>query len=248
MLSDGRIHLSGIGKLAPYLTDANSEEVLTRAAHKTKREIEELVAALVPKPDVPASVRKLPVPSAPVETCQLRPDAVQNETPPPSVPPPAAPAVQALAPARYKVTFTASAELRGKLERLEALLNDDLAAVIEAAVTEKLERVEAKRFGMTKARRINLDETDTSGVSRYIPAAVRRVVFERDECQCTFVDAGGRRCAERHGLEFHHESPFGLGGDHDPRKIHLTCRAHNALLAERVYGKRTMNQFRRGSA
>ena len=60
MLSDGRIHLSGIGKLAPHLTDANCEEVLARATHKSKREIEELVAELAPKPDVPASVRKLP--------------------------------------------------------------------------------------------------------------------------------------------------------------------------------------------
>jgi len=60
MLSDGRIHLSGIGKLAPHLTDGNCEEVLARAAHKSKREIEELVAELAPKPDVPASVRKLP--------------------------------------------------------------------------------------------------------------------------------------------------------------------------------------------
>ncbi len=64
MLSDGRIHLSGIGKLAPYLNDANCEQVLARAAHKTKREIEELVAEIVPKPDVPANVRKLPAPAA----------------------------------------------------------------------------------------------------------------------------------------------------------------------------------------
>ena len=60
MLGDGRLHLSGIGKLAPHLTEANCEEVLARAAHKSKREIEELVAELAPKPDVPASVRKLP--------------------------------------------------------------------------------------------------------------------------------------------------------------------------------------------
>src|SRR3972149_5144292 len=58
MLEDGRIHLSGIGKLAPHLTDANGEAVLARAAHKSKREMEELVAELAPKPDVPASVRK----------------------------------------------------------------------------------------------------------------------------------------------------------------------------------------------
>jgi hypothetical protein len=243
MLAEGRIHLSGIGKLAPYLTDANCEEVLTRAACKTKREIEELVAELVPKPDVPCSVRKLPENPNPPPRLQLRPDAVKNEMPAQRTPAPLV--VQPLAPERYKVTFTATVELRGKLERLEALLNEDLAAIIEAAVTEKLERVEAKRFGMTKAPRTNLDQRDTSGTSRYIPAAVRRVVFERDQSQCTFVDSRGTRCTERHRLEFHHADPYGLGGNHSPQNIHLTCRAHNALMAERVYGKRTMEQFRR---
>ncbi len=52
----------------------------------------------------------------------------------------------------------------------------DLAAIIEEAVTEKLERLEAKRFGKAKAPRKNLEETDTSASSRYIPAAVKRAV------------------------------------------------------------------------
>src|SRR3990172_9486306 len=60
MLSDGRVHLSGVGKLAPYLTDANCDAVLARAVHKSKREIEELVAEIAPKPDVPPTVRKVP--------------------------------------------------------------------------------------------------------------------------------------------------------------------------------------------
>ncbi len=61
MLRDGRLHASGIGKLVPHLTDANADELLARATHKTKRQIEEFVAAIVPKPDVPATVRKVPV-------------------------------------------------------------------------------------------------------------------------------------------------------------------------------------------
>src|SRR3990172_1150794 len=61
MLGDGRLHLSGIAKLAPHLTETNYESVLAGATHKSKREIEELVAELSPKPDVPATMRKLPV-------------------------------------------------------------------------------------------------------------------------------------------------------------------------------------------
>ena len=60
MLADGRLHLSAIAKLAPHLTPESREVLRCRATHRTKREIDELVAELVPRPDVPASVRKLP--------------------------------------------------------------------------------------------------------------------------------------------------------------------------------------------
>ncbi len=64
MLGDGRLHLSGIGKLAPHLTLSNREVLLERALHKSKRQIEVLVADLAPRPDVPTSIRKLPNRSA----------------------------------------------------------------------------------------------------------------------------------------------------------------------------------------
>jgi hypothetical protein len=61
--------------------------------------------------------------------------------------------VEPLAPARYKVQFTASAELHDKLERLRALMRSsvpdgDLAAIVEQAVTEKLQRLESRRFAL----------------------------------------------------------------------------------------------------
>jgi hypothetical protein len=60
MLADGRLHLSGIAKLARHLTRENREAVLARATHRSKRQIEELVAELEPRPDVATSIRKLP--------------------------------------------------------------------------------------------------------------------------------------------------------------------------------------------
>ena len=245
MLADGRLHLSGIALLAPHLTDENFERVLARAEHRSKRKIEELVAELAPKPDVPAAIRKSPtLPPAPI--AQLRPDGVVSPPPPPSNPlPTPPPKLEPLAPERYKVSFTASAELREKLERLQDLMDEDLAAVIEAAVTEKLERLEAKRFGTTKSPRKSFEESDTYAKSRYIAASVKRIVSKRDGYQCTFVDGSGRRCTERRGLEFHHDDPYGRGGDHDPTRIRLLCRAHNLLLAERDYGKAFMNKYRR---
>jgi 5-methylcytosine-specific restriction endonuclease McrA len=120
----------------------------------------------------------------------------------------------------------------------------DLAAIIEDAVTEKLERLESKRFGKTKAPRKRLDKTNTAPSSRHIPAAVRRAVYARDKGRCTFVDASGRRCNERHRLEFDHRQPFGRGGDHSVGNLRLLCRAHNQYQAEHHYGKEVIERYR----
>ena len=243
MLGDGRLHMSGIALLAPHLTEENSESLLARATHRSKRQIEELAAELSPKPDVPAVIRKLPTPS-PTPAVQLCPERVEPRRPIVVQPAPP-PVVEPLRPERYRVQITASAELRDKLEHLQALMGKDLATVIETAVTEKLERLEAKRYGESKSPRKTLEETDTSPKSRYMPAAVRHFVRRRDGGQCCFVNEQGRRCTERRGLEFHHEDPFGRGGDHDPERICLMCKQHNAYLAERDYGKDVMERYRK---
>ncbi len=60
MLRDGRLHLTAICKLAPHLTPGNREGLLRQAEHRSKRQIEELVASLAPRPAAPAVVRQLP--------------------------------------------------------------------------------------------------------------------------------------------------------------------------------------------
>jgi hypothetical protein len=290
MLADGRLHLTAIAKLAPHLTLQNREDILQRAAHRSRRQIEELVAELAPRPDAPAMMRKLPARSGeaqPTPASQLRPDGVppadprlrldgvgsshperrgdvvetpQRELRPDGVacalalrldeaaaPPPSGPAVrparvEPLAPGRYKVQFTASAELRDKLERLQALMRSslpdgDLATVIEQAVTEKLQRLEARRFARTQAPRKTIAGSEPSPRTRHIPAAVKREVYERDGGRCRYMDEQGRRCTARQGLEFHHGHPFGCGGEHSVDNVSLACRAHNGYLAEVDYGR-----------
>jgi hypothetical protein len=256
MLADGRLHLSGIAKLAPRLNLGNRDAVLARASHRSKREIDELVAELAPKPDAPTLVRRIP------EPVQLRPDGVaapfvSDQSPAPSAQaeaaaPPSRPgSIQALSPARYRVQFTASAELCRKIDRLKTLMRSsvpdgDLAALIEDAVTEKLARLEARRFAQTAASRKSLGSTSTSPRSRYIPAAVRRAVYARDGGRCRFADEQGRRCPARDRLEFHHRHPFGHGGQHDPENLALMCRTHNAYLAEADYGRESARRHQRG--
>jgi hypothetical protein len=90
MLGDGRLHLTGIAKLAPHLTEENRDVLLKRATHMSKRQIEELLAELTPRPDAPAVMRKLPErrtvatpalslgPEQVKPSVELRPDAVAS--------------------------------------------------------------------------------------------------------------------------------------------------------------------------
>ena len=72
---------------------------------------------------------------------------------------------------------------------------------------------------------------------RYIPAAVRSEVYQRDGARCTYVDARGLRCAETRYLELHHLQPFAKNGAHVTSNLTLRCSAHNALAAERDFGR-----------
>ena len=259
MLGDGRLHLSGTVRLVPHLTRENRELLLERATHRSKRAILELLAELFPRPDAPTLIRKLParrvIPGSSDalvgRELELSPGGVARSgdttpTLPALIPAPASSAlVEPLAPARYKVQFTASAELHDKLERLRALMRSkvpdgDLAALIEEAVTEKLERLEARRFGSTRAPRNQVATSDTSPGSRHIPAAVKRVVSEREGRRCAYEDKRGRRCRARERLEYHHRHPFGHGGDRGIENIVLVCQTHNEFLAEHDYGRRTL--------
>jgi hypothetical protein len=56
-LADGRLHLSAVVMLAPYLTEENVDELLAAAAHKSKSELDQLFAQRFPHADVPPGWR-----------------------------------------------------------------------------------------------------------------------------------------------------------------------------------------------
>lgn len=67
---------------------------------------------------------------------------------------------------------------------------------------------------------------------RYIPAWVKRAVWERDEGRCAWRFADGTPCGSKDWLEYDHVRPFAKGGRSDtPRNIRLLCRAHNQQAA-----------------
>src|SRR5258706_15660609 len=63
-LAEGRVHLSGICLLAPHLTPENAAELLAAATHKTKAQIEQVVAERFPRADLPSRVQAMSSPAS----------------------------------------------------------------------------------------------------------------------------------------------------------------------------------------
>ena len=80
LLAKGRVHLTGLMLLKPHLTPSNHEEWLWAACDKSKRQIEKLIATRLPCPDVPTSVRKLPVAKATAQANVSPPNVTQSAT------------------------------------------------------------------------------------------------------------------------------------------------------------------------
>ena len=90
LLADGSLNLSTVRLLAPHIRPDNLESLVSMAKGKSKRDVEALVARLAPRPDVAASVRKLPAPVASAEV----PPPVPLGAPQPAVPTAAASATR----------------------------------------------------------------------------------------------------------------------------------------------------------
>jgi hypothetical protein len=245
-LEEGAVTLTAARLLAPHLTDENHRDVLEAARHQSKSGVEQLVASLRPKPDVRPAIRKLPqvrqpasqpvAEAATATTDPHTPDATTAPAPADTMRPLRA-AVTPLSAERYKVELMISGETRDKLRRVQDLLrhavpDGNLPEVFDRALTSLLRDLEHRRCAATPAPRA---AQGAKPGSRYIPAAVRRQVWKRDEGQCAFMGARGR-CTETSFLEFHHVDPYAAGGAATVENIELRCAAHNRFEARLSFG------------
>jgi hypothetical protein len=245
MLEDGSINLTTVCMLTAHLTHDNHRELLAAATHKSKRQVEELVARLRPRPAVPATVRKLPAtsptPASPplADVAEAGAHLLLPVAPvAPAATPPAV--VAPLAPERYRVQFTASAETCDKLRLAQDLLrhqipDGDPAKIFDRALTALLGDLARQKLAATDRPR---GSRGSAPGSRHVPADVRRAVWLRDGGRCAFVAANGRRCAARGFVEFHHVTPHAAGGESTAANIQLRCRGHNGYEAELFFGPR----------
>jgi hypothetical protein len=216
LLAAGEVTLTTLRLLAPHLTASNHRELLAAAAGKGKRQVQELLAARFPEPDVPWGLRKLTGPASAYTPPLMRP----------------------LSRDRYLVTFTASGELCEKLELARDLLrhvwpSGDPGPIIERALDLLVEELVRQKYAVTDQPR---PARGTAPDSRHVPAEVKRAVYIRDRGRCAFVGSEGRTCGERGFIEFHHVVPFAIGGGTTVENVQLRCRVHNGYEAEMFFG------------
>jgi hypothetical protein len=250
-LDCGEVTLTAVRLLAPHLIPANHGEVLAAARHKSKQQIQELIASLNPRPAAATIIRRLEsqpskVCSTPAGVDSQEPDILPTTTSADILPrvssdrAAATPASQIhvavvtpLAPERYKLQVTLTRKTHEKLRRAQALArhaipDGDISSILDRALTLLIDHLERRRFAHAASPRSSVDEGTASG--RYIPAAVRRAVWARDQGCCAFVGRMGR-CRETAFLEFHHVAPYAAGGAATAANIQLRCRSHNQYEA-----------------
>ena len=262
-VDDGRIHLAGVCLLAPHLNPDNAEDLIAAAVHRSKAEIEAMLASRFPAPDAPAIVRILSAARAEqhapghvgqgiVTYGERASGHAAGESDRPQQESGELPTSNEHAPGhvqeRYLVQVTISKSTHDKLRHVQALLSHavakgDVAEVLDRALDALIVQLEKRKFAASSAGR----EQRRPGARtrpRFIPAPVKRAVWERDQGQCTFVSEGGKRCSAHQYLEFDHVEPVARGGKATVHGLRLRCRAHNQYEAERAFGSDFMRRKR----
>ena len=252
-LAEGRLHLSAVVLLVPHLTEDTVNELLAAATHKSKSEIERLLAERFPRPDMLAWVEAIPpgslTPSAeqqapPVED-QLSPGKVQAQQATGRVEDRSN--VKPLARERFVLQLTIEQTTHDKLRYAQTLLSHqipsgDLAKVLDRALDALIPQLEQRKFAATAKPCSGHPRPSAS--PRHIPAHVKRTVWQRDGGRCTFESETGRRCSAHTRLEFDHVDEVARGGEASVAGIRLRCRAHNQYGAECTFGAEFMRHKR----
>jgi len=122
---------------------------------------------------------------------------------------------------------------RSKQEKAQA---DTLTTVSEKEPTEIPEKEQATEPCVSCEESGSMQKES----SRFIPQAIKDLVFKRDGGKCAFTGPDGQRCGSKWNIQVDHIKPFALGGSNSPENLQLLCRRHNQHKAVKDFGKKKM--------
>jgi 5-methylcytosine-specific restriction endonuclease McrA len=228
-----RLTLTGLVALRDVLSDSNVDELLERASGLSEPDVRQLVmrirfGGVASSQNVDGQIALATPPAATVAA-----DAVATSTGNPSAEP--REELQA-------VTLWVGREFREELEAVRALLGHAVPSgkreeVLLQVLRAQRKILERRRYGSPKGAS---KSPPSPANADYVPAAVRREVYEREGGSCAYVGEGDRRCGSTLRLELQHIVPLARGGKSTPENVTLFCRArraHNLLQAEKDFGE-----------
>jgi hypothetical protein len=207
LLADGSVNLTTVRLLSPHLNDENYHVLLDEARHKSRFQVEEMVARIRPRPATPSVIRRLPqarttigsnsretlfpetirVPAASENSSETRrPEpahvvamfpgdgdmaggqAMVLESAPGTTDPHRRPIILPLAPDRYRIQFTASAEMHADLRQAQELMRHQVpdgnpAVILQMALKLLLKKVRKQKFGEKTERSARKDLAPSQG-------------------------------------------------------------------------------------
>jgi 5-methylcytosine-specific restriction endonuclease McrA len=264
-IRDGRLSLCAVSKIASAVLDDGRVDLIAAVEGKRLDQVDAIIAThRNPARPVRESIRLLCVERRVDEKAAqaaLAPNpkpAAADPTAPVTAPAPEPtrrePAVRPTVIERvFRIQFGIDANTMAKFSRVQSIAatrrrrHVDLSELFGILCDVYLERYDPARRAHKKTKKGRTERSSATPArptqARRIPQPVRDEVFRRDGGRCTFVDKSGARCEATINLEVDHVRPFALGGSHEASNLRLMCPAHNRLLAERTYGKRTITRL-----
>lgn len=263
MLDRNEVNLSTVSQVSRVLDESNSDDLLLRIRDKSQREVDVILAEY--RPPVQAIDRTrtvmIVVPTSsegvgtgpatglfqsPVTSPAAR-DACEksdycrsgsNEV--------GSKSTLDRLERRVMLSFAVLPEFMDKLDRAWTIAwyrlpnRASYEQIFEFLIDEFIERQDPASKQKRRERKLK-GAASVSGQppapgKRYIPAAVRDQVFERDGGQCTFLGPSGKCCGSTLALQLDHIVPVALGGRSTLDNLRLLCAKHNRLEAERLLG------------
>jgi hypothetical protein len=263
-LRDGRLCLTTVASLARVLTPENLAVVLPRFFHRSKQEAKAIAAELLPVANpprrtvitsVPASTPRTAPASAETRSQEVflgEPESTHSADSSPS-PLPVEPGpvlrVEPLTASERRVHLTVSPAFLERLEQARLALSHSLpGATVEDVLSAGLDLIldrDRKRKGLVASPRPAPAEAPAEPGASYIPAAVRREVWQRDQGKCQWkLDSGGI-CGSRLRVELDHVYLRCRGAKPIASELRLLCRAHNDVAAREALGDTVMDRYTR---
>lgn len=154
-----------------------------------------------------------------------------------------------------RIEFTLSAEQNEILKKAQNLHShvipdNNLADLITKLAKDSIQKVEGKKpksEPKNKSQKEELNETQPmmpsfglepeseSNQRKYIPAKVKRVLFQRAGHACEYVQPEtNKRCDSCYQLQIDHIIPVAKGGTNEFHNLRALCGVHNRAEAERM--------------